>query len=102
MIAKKRTPPEAGHAEQTRKVDSMSELVAGMLLDDPEATSPPPDPSPGSLSAVRPTASRSSARPPGYAIEEQPRGPRIARAIVIALLIALGLVAVLAAVLFNG
>ena len=102
MIAKKRTPPEAGHAEQTRKVDSMSELVAGMLLDDPDATSPPPDPSPGSLSAVRPTAPRSSARPPGHALEELPRGPRIAGALVVALLIALGLVAVLAAVLFNG
>jgi len=102
MIAKKRPSPEVGHAEQTRKVDSMSELVAGMLLDDPDATSPPPDPSPGSLSAVRPTAARSSARPLAYEVEEQPRTPRIARAIVIALIVALGVVAVIAALVVSS
>ena len=52
MIAKKRPPPDTGHAEETRKVDSMSELVAGLLLDDPGATPAPPDQSPGSPSTV--------------------------------------------------
>jgi hypothetical protein len=99
MIAKKHPSPDPGHAEQTRKVDSMSELVAGMLLDDPDATSPPPDPSPGSLSAVRPTSPQSSSRPQPYAIEEPSRGSRIGRAVVIALVVALALAAVGAALL---
>jgi hypothetical protein len=105
MNAKKPSPGDAGHAEETRKVDAMSELVAGMLLDDPDATSPPPDASPGSLSAVRPTSPRSSSRPIAHAmIAEQPRRPRIARLLVIVLVIAIAmaLVAVLAAVLFSS
>jgi hypothetical protein len=103
MIAKKNAEPDSGHAEETRKVDSMSELVAGMLLDDPDATAPPPpDPSPSSMSAVRPMAARSSSRPIPYVIEEAPQGPRVGRIVAIALIIAVGLAAVVTAVLLTG
>ena len=98
MIAKKHPLPDPGHAEQTRKVDSMSELVAGMLLEEQDAASSSPR-SEASLSAVRPSA---LPRPPSAgrrAIEEQPRRPGGTRAILIALILALGLVAVLAVLL---
>jgi hypothetical protein len=102
MIAKKPSLPDAGNAEQTRKVDAMSELVAGMLLDDPDATSPPPDERPGSLSGVGTTEPRSPSRPPADTLEEASRKPRLARAVVIALVLALGVLAVVAAVVFAA
>ena len=106
MIAKKRPPSDARHVEQTRKVDAMSELVAGMLLEDPEATMPPPDQSPGSLSAVRSTP-RPLDRPPTHgafaprAYEAPAPRSRVAGAIVIALVIALAGVSAAAAYLFT-
>jgi hypothetical protein len=100
MIAKKHPSPDAGHAAETRKVDSMSELVAGMLLDEPDATSPPPEESPGSLSAVRAMEPRSS-RPLATTLEES-RSPGLARAVVIALILALVVLAVVAVILFSA
>ncbi len=116
MIAKKRPDPDARHVEQTRKVDSMSELVAGMLLDtDADATLPPPDQSPGSLSAVRSTP-RPLDRPPThpmsppyapyapfapYAYAEPARRSRVTGAIVIALVVALAGVSATAAYVFT-
>jgi hypothetical protein len=102
MIANKPPLPDAGDAEQTSKVDAMSELVAGMLLDDLGATSPPPEESPGSLSAVDATEPRSPSRPLAHTLEEVPRRPRLARMAVIALVLALGVLAVVAAVLFTA
>ena len=104
MIAKKRPQSDARHAEQTRKVDSMSELVAGMLLEDPDATMPPPEQSPGSLSAVRSTP-RPLDRPPTHGAfapraYEAPRS-RVTGSIVIALVIALAGVSATAAYLFT-
>jgi hypothetical protein len=106
MIAKKRPQSDARHAEQTRKVDSMSELVAGMLLEDPDATMPPPEQSPGSLSAVRSTP-RPLDRPPTHGAfaprahqEPAPRS-RVIGSIVIALVIALAGVSATAAYLFT-
>ena len=113
MIAKKRPDPDARHVEQTRKVDSMSELVAGMLLDtDADATLPPPDQSPGSLSAVRSTP-RPLDRPPThpmsppyapyapYAYAEPARRSRVTGAIVVALVVALAGVSATAAYVFS-
>jgi hypothetical protein len=96
MTAPKKDPAasETGHAEQTRKVDGMSELVAGLLLAHPDGA--PPDPTPGSASAVRPSAPR---QPSVHAIEERAPGTRVLRAVVIGLVIAIGLVAVVAALL---
>src|SRR4051812_7520479 len=101
MIAKKPSPSDAGHAAETRKVDSMSELVAGMLLDDPDATAPPPDPSPASMSAVRPMAPRASSRPTARVLDTPPRTSQITRIVVVALIVAIAAVAVVAAVLFR-
>ncbi len=110
MIAKKRPDPDARHVEQTRKVDSMSELVAGMLLDtDADATLPPPDQSPGSLSAVRSTP-RPRDRPPThpmsppyapFAYAEPARRARVTIAFVIALVVALAGVSASAAYVFS-
>ena len=110
MIAKKRPDPDARHVEQTRKVDSMSELVAGMLLDtDADATLPPPDQSPGSLSAVRSTP-RPWDRPPThpmsppyapFAYAEPARRARVTIAFVIALVVALAGVSASAAYVFS-
>ena len=106
MLAKKHPSPDAAHADQTRKVDGMSELVAGMLVDDADATLPPPEASPGSLSAVRPTERRPSTRPPAAqsredAAERLAPKPQVARLVLITLNVALGIVAVVAAVLFT-
>ena len=109
MIAKKRPDHDARHAEQTRKVDSMSELVADMLLiADADATLPPSDQSPGSLSAVRSTPrplDRPLTSPPFVPYVYQPRPlqrrSRIVSAIVIALVIALAGVSAGAAYLFT-
>lgn len=100
MLAKKHPSPDAAHADQTRKVDGMSELVAGMLVDDADATLPPPETTPGSLSAVR------STRPPaaqsrGDAAEPLAPKPQVARLLLITLIVALGIVAVVAALLFT-
>jgi len=99
MIAKKRPEPDIRHAEQTRKVDSMSELVADMLLSadaDADATLPPPDQSPGSLSAVRSTPrplDRYPTSPPFVPYVYQPRpverSSRVTNVIVVALVIGL-------------
>ncbi len=105
MIAKKRPDPDARHVEQTRKVDSMSELVADMLLD-ADATLPPPDQSPGSLSAVRSTP-RPLGRPPTappfvpYVYHPPVRRSRAASAFMVALVIALAGVAAATAYLFT-
>ena len=104
MIAKKRPEHDARHVEQTRKVDSMSELVADMLLSaDADATLPPPDQSPGSLSAVRSTPrplDRYPTSPPFVPYAYQPpvqRSARVTNVIVVALVIGLaGAAAVLA------
>ena len=109
MIAKKRPEPDIRHAEQTRKVDSMSELVADMLLSaDADATLPPPDQSPGSLSAVRSTPrplDRAATSPPFVPYVYQPRPvqrrSRIVSAIVVALVIALVGISGTAAYLFT-
>lgn len=108
MIAKKRPEHDARHAEQTRKVDSMSELVADMLLSaDPDATLPPPDQSPGSLSAVRSTPrplDRPLTSPPFVPYAYQPpiqRRSRVVSAIVVALVIALVGISGTAAYLFT-
>src|SRR3954467_15024590 len=99
MIAKKEPSPDPGEGdgegEETRKVDAMSEIVAGMLLDDPDATAPPPDATPGSFSAVRATQAPQSTRPPALATEEPAPSPGARRAVVIALVIALALALVL-------
>lgn len=110
MIAKKRPDPDARHVEQTRKVDSMSELVAGMLLDtDADATLPPPDQSPGSLSAVRSTprpldrlpTHRMSPPYAPFAYAEPARRARVTIAFVIALVVALAGVSASAAYVFS-
>lgn len=107
MIAKKRPEHDARHVEQTRKVDSMSELVADMLLSaDADATLPPSDQSPGSLSAVRSTPrplDRPLTSPPfvPYVYQAPVRRSRVVGAIVIALVIALAGVSAAAAYFFT-
>ncbi|MDB4941971.1 MAG: hypothetical protein JWP97_1505 [Labilithrix sp.] len=111
MIAKKQprpadVPPDL-HLTQTRKVDSMSELAADMLLADADATLPPPpaNPSPASFSAVHYTGPRQhEARPLALDLDEpapQFRS-RYGRALVVALLLVLGAALVLAAVLLRA
>ena len=96
MIANKLPDPEAPNAEQTRKVDTMSELVASMLLVDVDAdadATPLPEHCLGRLSAVRSTPRPPShGSYPAYAPEQSARAWRGADAIVIALLIALAAV----------
>ena len=106
MIAKKLPRPiHSVHPDvsvaQTRKVDSMSELVAEMLLD-ADATLPPPmsEPSPASFNAVH-FAGRPSQRP--LALDLDDKIPefrsRTGRVVVIALLFVLAIAGGLAAVL---
>jgi hypothetical protein len=87
MNAKKRPQPDARHLEPTRKVDQMSELAAEMLLVDADATLPPPEESPGNLSAVRATP-RPLGRP-HLRVEPAGRGSRVVGAIVLVLVVAL-------------
>jgi len=102
MIANNLPDPDAPQAEQTRKVDAMSELVASMLLVDADATLPPPEQSLGTMSALRatprPRAHRSFAP---SAPEPSARGSRVTGAIVIALVIALAAVGAAAAYILT-
>src|SRR4051812_6652859 len=117
MIAKKPSPDDlaatTSHADETRKVDGMSELVAGMLLDDPDATAPRPasdpnpnpSPSPPGLSAVRPMPLVPRTSSPAILQDEdfpQQRSRAARMAIVIFVMVAaIAIVAVVTAVLFS-
>ena len=102
MIAKNLPDPDVPQAEQTRKVDAMSELVASMLLVDADATLPPPEQSLSTTSAPRSTARPRTRRSfAGDAPEPSTRRSRVADAIVFVLVVALAAVAAAAAYILT-